>query len=430
MTMADNLVADVERELDKALAAADELWQHRDGEIAELVETSHRLLAKAKALQLKAVAELDSRGYAVAQGAPSTANWLRHTLNVEAGTAKRTTTMATAVSGPHAAVGAALASGAVDWEQAQAIVKSVDLLPDTLSTEDVEFAREVMLEAAKQYNAADLRNLGRAIRHRADPDGSLPPDKTVDRVRGASFHTHGDGTESLHWRDSAERIASARAAMAALDAPEPAEGGELDLRSPAQRRADAMVLVFEQLLRHGDLPTSRGKAPQVVVTVDLAALKGQPDAALASLATGSALTPEAVRHLMCDSEITPIILDPHGVPLSVGRTYRTVTPGIWTALVARDTGCVFPGCTQPAWMSFAHHVHYWENGGVTSLDNSALLCGKHHTTVHHRGWTCRIGEDGHPELIPPSWIDSQQAPRRNAYWRLQKDLLDPPDPRE
>ncbi|MGQ0463821.1 MAG: DUF222 domain-containing protein, partial [Sporichthyaceae bacterium] len=227
-----------------------------------------------------------------------------------------------------------------------------------------------------------------------------------------------------------ERIAMARAAMAALDAPEPAANGELDPRTAPQRRADAMVLIFEKLLRHGDLPSSRGRAPQVVVTVDLATLKGQPDATLAQLATGSALTPEAVRLLMCDAEITPIVLDPHGVPLSVGRTHRTVTPGIWTALVARDTGCVFPGCTQPAWMSIAHHVEHWEHGGETSLENSALLCGKHHVTVHHRGWDCRIGEDGLPELIPPTWLDSTQTPRRNDYWRLQKDLLDPPDPLE
>ncbi|MGQ0463932.1 MAG: DUF222 domain-containing protein, partial [Sporichthyaceae bacterium] len=241
--MSSGLVADVERELDKALTG--ELWQCLDGEVADLAKAAHRLAAKVKALELKVVAELDARGYAVAQGAPSTANWLRHTLNVEPGVAKRAVTMAKAVAGSHSAVGSALAAGGVDWEQAQAIVKSIDVLPDGLSAEDVEFAREVMLEAAKSYNAADLRSLGRAIRHRADPDGSLPPDKTVEKVRGASFHRHGDGTESLHWRDSAERIAMARAAMAALDAPEPAANGELDPRTAPQRRADAMVLIFE-----------------------------------------------------------------------------------------------------------------------------------------------------------------------------------------
>ncbi|MGQ0465860.1 MAG: DUF222 domain-containing protein [Sporichthyaceae bacterium] len=423
--MTGSLAGEVERELDKALAV--ELWASVDGEVAELAKIAQRLLAKTKALQLKAVAELDSRGYAIEQGASGTANWLRHTLNVEPGTAKKTVAMAKAVAGPHSAVGAALASGAVDWEQAQAIVKSIDVLPDALSAEDVGFAREVMLEAAKQYNAADLRALGRAIRHRADPDGSLPPDKIVDKVRGASFHVHGDGTESLHWRDSAERIAMARAAMAALDMPEPAKNGELDPRTAGQRRADAMVLILEKLLRHGDLPTSRGRAPQVVVTVDLASLKGQPDATLAALGTGSALTAETVRRLMCDAEVTPLVLDPNGVPLSVGRSYRTVTPGIWTALVARDTGCVFPGCTQPAWMCRAHHLKYWENDGETSLENGALLCGRHHVTVHHRGWECRLGPDGLPELVPPPWLDPEQRPRRNDYWLLQRDLLRPPD---
>jgi len=425
--MTGHQIAEVERELDKALTSTEDLWQCPEREVADLVRAAHRMQAKAKALQLKAVAELEARGYAQAQGATSTANWIRHTLTVEPGAAKKTVTMATAVTGAHAAVGDALASGAVDWDQAVAIVKSLEVLPDSLSGEDVDVARTVMLEAASVHDAADLRALGRAIRHRADPDGSLPPDKTVEKVRGASFHVHADGTESLHWRDSAEHIGAARAVIAALDAPEPAAEGEPDPRTPAQRRADAMVLVFGQTLRFGDLPATRGRAPRLTVTVELATLQGQPDAALAALATGSALTPEAVRRLLCDADVTPIVLDERGVPLSVGRTLRTVSPGIWDALVARDGGCVFPACTAPPGHCRAHHLQHWENGGETSLDNGALLCERHHVTVHHKGWICRLGEDGHPELVPPPWIDSERKPRRNRYWRLQRELLHPPD---
>jgi len=104
-------------------------------------------------------------------------------------------------------------------------------------------------------------------------------------------------------------------------------------------------------------------------------------------------------------------------------------------------------------------ARYWENGGETSVENGALLCDRHHVTVHrrlrraerereeralslpsrlkpvderseehHKGWECRLGADGHPELIPPPWIDSEQKPRRNRYWRLKRELLHPPDP--
>jgi len=34
-----------------------------------------------------------------------------------------------------------------------------------------------------------------------------------------------------------------------------------------------------------------------------------------------------------------------------------------------------------------HHLIHWVDGGVTSLLNGALLCGRHHTLAHQRGWT-------------------------------------------
>lgn len=52
-----------------------------------------------------------------------------------------------------------------------------------------------------------------------------------------------------------------------------------------------------------------------------------------------------------------------------------------TALAARDIGCIIPGCGAPLEWCDAHHVIPWANGGPTTLDNLALLCGRHHTAV-------------------------------------------------
>ncbi|MEP7192123.1 MAG: hypothetical protein ABI903_04590 [Actinomycetota bacterium] len=30
---------------------------------------------------------------------------------------------------------------------------------------------------------------------------------------------------------------------------------------------------------------------------------------------------------------------------------------------------------------------HWVDGGPTALTNAALLCGRHHTIAHQRGWT-------------------------------------------
>ncbi len=44
---------------------------------------------------------------------------------------------------------------------------------------------------------------------------------------------------------------------------------------------------------------------------------------------------------------------------------------------------MFTGCDAPSHWCDVHHVLHWSEGGHTSLDNSALLCERHHTKVHH-----------------------------------------------
>ena len=43
------------------------------------------------------------------------------------------------------------------------------------------------------------------------------------------------------------------------------------------------------------------------------------------------------------------------------------------------------------------------------MDNGAVVCGFHHTLIHQGDWTMRMGKDGHPEVIPPTWIDPNAA---------------------
>jgi hypothetical protein len=56
-----------------------------------------------------------------------------------------------------------------------------------------------------------------------------------------------------------------------------------------------------------------------------------------------------------------------------------------------------------------HHLLHWADGGHTSLGNLVLLCGRHHTVIHHGDWAARLGADGRPEFIPPAWIDPNAA---------------------
>ncbi len=112
-----------------------------------------------------------------------------------------------------------------------------------------------------------------------------------------------------------------------------------------------------------------------------------PGPAPARTGYGTMLTARQVLALACRAEIS-VIRWSDGIPLDVGRRYRTETPAIRRALEARDQGCRFPGCGIPAAWSTAHHLRPWKDGGITSLNDTALFCFVHHQYyIHLLGWT-------------------------------------------
>jgi len=188
-----------------------------------------------------------------------------------------------------------------------------------------------------------------------------------------------------------------------------------DDRSPAQRRADALVDVCRLALNTGELPVNGGDRPQLVVTVPYDVLR--KELGTGQLDTGEHLTPTQVRQLACDAMIIPAVLDGDGQVLDYGRARRLVTGPLRRALALRDRGCVWPGCTRPARDCDAHHMTPWHQGGTTALHNCALLCRTHHRRIDRQHWTMRLDADRHPELIPPSTLDPARTPRRNTYHR-------------
>jgi hypothetical protein len=142
---------------------------------------------------------------------------------------------------------------------------------------------------------------------------------------------------------------------------------------------------------------------RLLVTLDHQTLKNRlHTAGVGTTADGTDLPLDALRRLACDAEIIPAVLGSHSEVLDLGRLRRPVTPALWTALVVRDRHCTFPGCRRPPLMCHAHHIVHWADGGETSLDNLALLCGHHHRVIHHTPWGLRLNPtDRQPEFKPP-----------------------------
>jgi hypothetical protein len=257
------------------------------------------------------------------------------------------------------------------------------------------------------------------------------------------FAEAADGSTRLSGRLDAESAAMIRAALDPLAAPCPAADGTQDPRTAGQRTADALVELARRANDGGTLPAGHGVRPHLSVIITLDSLLTQPShttggtggrlggggglgggagrggTAPGELGWGGPISAEAVRRIGCDAGISRVITDPASVPLDVGRESRTVTAGQWTALVARDRGCAFPGCTRPAEWCIAHHIVHWADGGPTDLDNLVLLCGHHHRVVHHHGWHVHMAADRHPKFVPPPWVDPDQTPRRNTRPRYE-----------
>ncbi len=130
------------------------------------------------------------------------------------------------------------------------------------------------------------------------------------------------------------------------------------------------------------------------------------------------LTARQVLALACRADLS-VIRRRDGIPLDVGRRYRTETPAIRRALEARDHGCRFTGCGMPAAWSTAHHLRPWSDGGTTSLNDTALFCFvHHHHYIHLLGWTVTGDPNAtlhftHPNgwLTLDSPLPSQTKPR-------------------
>ena len=120
-----------------------------------------------------------------------------------------------------------------------------------------------------------------------------------------------------------------------------------------------------------------------------------PSAIASELSRSGPVAPEVLRRLACEGAVIPVYVGPGADRLNMGRTIRIANRTQRRNLQLRDSGCMFPGCSVPPEHCIAHHMVWWENGGVTDIRNLVLLCRYHHKAVHGGGFTIGRDPDGH-----------------------------------
>ncbi|MGO1664316.1 MAG: DUF222 domain-containing protein, partial [Micrococcaceae bacterium] len=361
-----------------------------------------------------------------------------------------------------------------DLEAIEEQAQSVNTDPEDLE-ELLQDGEEVLVEQARVFDDNQFAHYATGWKDRTEakvnPDGQAPDDREAQKKRGfrrvrrlgklSVWQCTTDQAGSELFETLVHAINNPRAKTgshtgAAGDATNAATGADgatsthavdangdtvpnLDARSREQKAHDALIGVLHAGLKvpHNKLPDQGGTRPQVLVTIDLPLmLRMMVQAGITpknfnpawltdgtlpgfELSQGSytgPISPANIRHLLCEAEILPVVLGGAGQILDVGTSERFFDKHLRKALVVRDGGCAAPGCTAPAPWCESHHIDPARAQGPTSTANGVLLCHHDHRLADRGDWQISIVDDV-PWFTAPPYIDPDQIPRRNTYWR-------------
>ena len=309
------------------------------------------------------------------------------------------------------AMAAAFAAGQVTGEQAAVLGRVAEPQRLAMAAEqgiDLGVVDELLTGVAQVSPHADTV---KAVDHylgRLDADG---PEPDPTEGRRLVIVTHADG--SISGRFDLDAVGGEKV-HTALESVLQAGRCAGDARTRSQQQADAFVQLCDNQLASGTLPVLRGHKPQVILKIGIEDLADPATGrGVADLGFGAAISAARARWIACDGQVTRIVMGPDGMPLDYGRSLRLVPPHVRRAAEVRDGGCVFAGCGAPTSWCDVHHLLEWINGGETNLDNSALLCERHHTKVHH-GFRVERQPDGRWRTWRPDGTEILIGPHRTG----------------
>jgi len=359
-------------------------------EIAEL--SAHITVATARQLDL--IRDFDARAGWGHAGAKSCAEWLSWRVGMDLGAAREHVRVARALPALPS-VATAFARGELSYSKVRALTRVA-----TPETEDR------LLVVARSGTAHHVERVVSAWRR---VDRNAENQLAAQRHKSRSLHVYQDedGMVVVRGRLTPEAGAALRQALTAacdrMYAKARVNDPEGDPPSMGQRQADALGMIAEAALHHDLDPGAPGERYQIVVHVDAPVLADPDQPGQSALEDGQHVPAETSRRLACDATRVVMRHDPDGRVTEVGARTRTIPPALRRALHHRDQGCRFPGCGSR--FTQGHHIRHWAHGGPTTLSNLALLCRRHHRSVHEEGFQVERAADGELEFRRPNgWL--------------------------
>ena len=108
-----------------------------------------------------------------------------------------------------------------------------------------------------------------------------------------------------------------------------------------------------------------------------------------------------------DAKVLPAMFKADWTEVALGRA-RNASDAQRLILAVRDRGCI--GCELTSEHTQAHHIDYYEHGGLTEIPNLASMCWDCHTNLHQHDRQIHTPPDGRPCLRPPEQDHSGPGP--------------------
>ncbi|RAX50647.1 HNH endonuclease [Arthrobacter sp. AQ5-05] len=187
--------------------------------------------------------------------------------------------------------------------------------------------------------------------------------------------------------------------------------------TPPQRHLQGLMNLLKSNGRQPNGTKTAGlPSPEIFIITTLAELEGR--AAQSGLTLhGQKYTPAELRHALCVGGAIPITMNGESRILDLGTAQRYYPDYMRKAILAVYGGCIFPGCTVPPEHCEIDHDDEWAKGGSTNIQDGRPFCSGHHHARHTGQITVVRDTDGLFSVILPKFLDPEQQPRRNTYWR-------------
>jgi hypothetical protein len=149
-------------------------------------------------------------------------------------------------------------------------------------------------------------------------------------------------------------------------------------RTPAQRRADAMI---EMSVRSAAANVVEGRRPEPLFTV----LIGYPTlfGCISQLEQGPVVAPGSLLSWLNTATFERIVFAPNE-RAECSITSRFFTGATRRAIEVRDLQCQHEFCDRPAAECQIDHIVPWSEGGLTEQSNAQVLCGPHNRMRYER----------------------------------------------